>query len=86
MGLAAFVLWQAAKRWPERQAAVAPPVAPVVQRMATGSVLAVSRPAEPAKASYASFEAVRSIPPIVLSRTGRPTVRTKAPPVPKPAE
>lgn len=89
LGLAAFVIWQAALRWPGHKGEPAAPATsaqPPTQRMATDYPLASARPASRPKASYASFEAVRSIPPIVISRTGRPTVRTKAPPPPKPAE
>lgn len=84
LGLAAIVLYYSVERWPSRAGmAAAPPAPPPPEPsyVRAGSV-AEARAPEPEGVSR-GFQAVGSIPPIEISRTGRPSVRTKAPPAPK---
>lgn len=83
VSLAAVILYYGAERWRGGGAAVVPPPPPPAYRTSTSAQpLAAAQPVDPPGVSE-SFQAVSTIPPLVLSRTGRPSVKTKAPPAPK---
>ena len=83
LALVGIVLYYAAERWPRRFSVISPgPIAPARAPAARGHELAAAKAPQPPGVSR-SFRAVDSIPPIAISRTGRPSFRTKAPPSPK---
>ncbi|MBI5203009.1 MAG: hypothetical protein HY925_15565 [Elusimicrobia bacterium] len=83
VSLAAIILYFGAERWRGGGATVSLPPPPPLKVTPT-SVQPLAGAQRPAQEGVSeSFLAPNSIPPMVLSRTGRPSVRTKAPPAPK---
>ena len=84
LSLAAIVLYYSVERWPSRAGTAVPPSTspPSPSNYVRAGSVAAARAPEPEGVSR-SFQAVGSIPPLEISRTGRPSVRSKAPPAPK---
>ena len=80
--LAAIIAYYGAGRWGGEGGVAVSSAPPPRSAPLAAQPLAGAKRADPPGVSE-SFQAVNSIPPMVLSRSGRPTVKTKAPPAPK---